>query len=121
MAKIETNFERRRRRNRAALARVNKALKPRLSVHRTNKQIYAQIIDTVKGVVLASASTMDKDLREKLKSGASKDAATETGKLLAQRAKKAKIADVQFDRGGLSYHGRVKALADGAREGGMKF
>ncbi len=118
--KSETNFERRRRRNRTKLSRINKAALPRLSVHRTGKQIYAQIIDDVKGVTLAAASTLDKDVKEIIKSGANITAATQVGKIIAQRAKKAGVKKVMFDRGGNLYHGRVKALADSAREAGLE-
>lgn len=90
--------------------------RPRLSVHRSHKNISAQIIDDVNGVTLASASTLEgKD------KGSDKDAATRIGKLIAERALKAKIEDVVFDRGGYLFHGRVKALADAAREAGLKF
>jgi large subunit ribosomal protein L18 len=95
--------------------------KPRLSVFRSSKQIYAQIIDDTKGVTLAAASSLDKDVRENLKSGANVEAARTIGKQLAERATKAGIKDVVFDRGAYMYHGRVKALAEGAREGGLKF
>jgi large subunit ribosomal protein L18 len=94
-------------------------VRPRLSVHRTNKQIYAQVIDDVKGVTLAAASSLDKDAG--LKNGGNKDAAAKVGKLVAERAKKAGVKQVQFDRGAFVYHGRVKALADGAREAGLDF
>ncbi len=93
--------------------------RPRLSVHRTNKQIYAQVIDDLQGVTLAAASSLDKDL--KLEKGSDKDAATKVGKLLAERAKKAGVSKVQFDRGSFLYHGRIKAIAEGAREGGLEF
>lgn len=99
----------------------NRETRPRLSIHRTNKQIYAQVICDVKGVTLAAASTLEKELKEKLKSGANVEAATEVGKLVAERAKKAGVEAVVFDRGRFLYHGRVQALADGAREGGLKF
>ena len=92
-----------------------------MSVFRSGKQIYAQVIDDIKGVTVASASTLDKDLREKLKSGSNAAAATEVGKLVAARAKKAGVEKIVFDRGRFVYHGRVKALADGAREGGLVF
>lgn len=94
-------------------------VRPRLSVHRTNKQIYAQVIDDVKGVTLAAASSLDKDAG--LKNGGNKDAAAKVGKLVAERAKKAGVKQVQFDRGAFVYHGRVKALAEGAREAGLEF
>ena len=91
----------------------------RLSVFRSSKNIYAPIIDDTKGCTLAAASTLEKDLKGKLKTGADKAAATEVGKLLAERALKAGVRKVVFDRGGYRYLGRVKALADGAREGGL--
>jgi len=93
----------------------------RLSVFRSSKHIYAQIIDDVQGRTLVSASTRDKDLVGKLKTGADTSAAAEVGKLLASRASAAGVKDVVFDRGRYLYHGRVKALADGAREGGLNF
>lgn len=97
----------------------NRDIRPRLSVHRTNMQIYAQIIDDVKGVTLAAASSLDEDAG--LKNGGNKDAATKVGKLVAERAKKAGVKKVQFDRGAFLYHGRIKALAEGAREAGLEF
>jgi large subunit ribosomal protein L18 len=93
----------------------------RLSVFRSSKHIYAQVIDDTAGRTLAAASSIEKDLREKLKTGADTAAAAEVGKLVAERAVKAGVKDVVFDRGGYLYHGRVKALADGAREGGLSF
>ena len=108
-------------------ARVRRKLKtvggarPRLSVFRSSKQIYAQVIDDVKGVTLAAASSLEKDLRGGLKTGADKAAATAVGKLVAERAAKVGVKAVVFDRGEYMYHGRVKALADGAREGGLEF
>jgi large subunit ribosomal protein L18 len=93
----------------------------RLSVFRSSKHIYAQVIDDVEGKTLAAASSLDKDLRVRLKTGADKEAAAEVGKLLAERAAKAGVKDVVFDRGRYLFHGRVKALADGAREGGLNF
>ena len=95
--------------------------RPRLAVHRSSKHIYAQIIDDVKGHTLVAASTMEKDLKGSLKTGADKSAAAAIGKLVAERAKKAGVTDVVFDRGAYQFHGRVKALADGAREGGLNF
>ena len=97
----------------------NREIRPRLSIHRTNKAIYAQVIDDVKGVTLASASSLDKDAGSK--NGGNVEAATKVGKLVAERAKKAGVKAVQFDRGSFLYHGRVKALAEGAREGGLEF
>jgi large subunit ribosomal protein L18 len=94
--------------------------RPRLSVHRSSKNIYAQIIDDVAGKTLASASTLDGDLKS-LKTGADTAAAAAVGKLVAERAVKAGVKEVVFDRGAFIYHGRVKALADAAREGGLSF
>ncbi|MCD8497958.1 MAG: 50S ribosomal protein L18 [Alphaproteobacteria bacterium] len=122
-----TSAQRRTYRTRNKIRRVNiqrnanRDVRPRLSVHRTGQQIYAQIIDDLKGVTLAAASTLDKDLKEKVKSGANVSAAAEVGKLVAARAKKAGVEKVVFDRGRFVYHGRVKALAEGAREGGLQF
>ncbi|MGO7208216.1 50S ribosomal protein L18, partial [Rhizobium ruizarguesonis] len=90
--------------------------RPRLSVHRSSKNIYAQVIDDVAGKTLASASTLEKDLRGSLKTGADTAAATVVGKLLAERASKAGVTEVVFDRGAFIYHGRIKALAEAARE-----
>src|SRR6476620_4457104 len=95
--------------------------KPRLTVFRSSKQIYAQIIDDVKGATLVSASTLEKTQREALKTGADINAAKSVGKLIAERAAAAGIKQVVFDRGAYMYHGRVKALAEGAREGGLDF
>ena len=93
----------------------------RLTVFRSSKHIYAQVIDDTGGRTVAAASSLDKDLREKLKTGSDTAAAGEVGKLLAERAVAAGVSEVVFDRGSYLYHGRVKALADGAREGGLKF
>jgi large subunit ribosomal protein L18 len=118
MAKL-TQTERRR-------ARVRKQLKdrssgrPRLSIFRSDKNIYAQIIDDQKGVTLVAASSIEKELKSRPKSS-KKNTASDVGKLVAERAKKAGVVDVVFDRGGYRYHGRIKALADGAREGGLNF
>ena len=117
MAKLSL-FDRRRRRVRTAL-RARAAGKPRLSVHRSGKHIYAQVIDDTAGKTLVSASSLDKDLKKA--GGANRDAATHVGKTLAERAKKAGVSAVVFDRGGFLFHGRVKALADAAREGGLEF
>ena len=106
-------------------ARVRKSIKaraygrPRLSVHRSDKNIYAQIIDDASGRTLAAASTLDKDLKST--NGGSADGAAAVGKLVAERAKAANVSEVIFDRGGYLYHGRVKALADAAREAGLQF
>jgi large subunit ribosomal protein L18 len=93
----------------------------RLSVFRSSKHIYAQVIDDAKGATVAAASSMEKDLRGSLKTGANIDAAKAVGKLVAERAKQNGVTSVVFDRGGYLYHGRIKALADAAREGGLKF
>ena len=108
-------------------ARVRKAIReraygrPRLSVFRSSEQIYAQIIDDVKGATLVSASSLEKPNREAMKTGATVAAAKEIGKQIAARAVAAGIKQVVFDRGSYMYHGRVKALAEGAREGGLDF
>lgn len=118
----EELFERRKRRTRYKLRKVSGG-QPRLSVFRSSKHIYAQVIDDVKGVTIAAASTMDEETKKALAKGkgSDKDAAAVVGKLVAQRAKKAGVTDVVFDRGGYIYHGRVKALGDAARESGLKF
>jgi len=117
MAKLSL-FDQRRRRVRTAL-RAKGGARPRLSIHRTSQHIYAQVIDDANGVTVASASTLEKDVRDV--TGATKDAAASVGKRLAERAMAAGVSSVVFDRGGFIYHGRVKALADGAREGGLEF
>jgi len=111
-------FARRQRRARYALRKAA-GDRPRLSVFRSGKHIYAQVIDDLKGETLASASSLEKDLREK--TGANIDAAKAVGKLLAERAVKNGVKEVVFDRGSYLYHGRVKALADAARESGLSF
>lgn len=95
--------------------------KPRLAVFKSEKHIYAQIIDDTKGHTLVSASTLDKELRQKLSKTYNVEAAKEVGRLIAQRALSLGIKTVVFDRGGFKYHGRIKALADAAREAGLKF
>ena len=111
-------FEKRRRRNRTAL-RARSAGRPRLSVHRSGKHIYAQVIDDAAGRTIAAASTLEEALRGT--SGANIAAAAEVGKRVAEKAKEAGVTQVVFDRGGFLYHGRVKALADAAREAGLEF
>lgn len=118
MAKGLSLFERRRRRVRTAL-RARGGLRPRLSIHRSGKHIYAQVIDDTAGTTVAAASTLEKDARAA--SGANVDAAVSVGKRVAERAKAAGVTAVVFDRGGFLFHGRVKALADAAREGGLEF
>jgi large subunit ribosomal protein L18 len=117
MAKLSL-FEQRRRRVRTAL-RKRGGERPRLSVHRSGRHIYAQIIDDAEGRTVAAASTLDKELRGK--TGATVDGAGEVGRTLAERAKAAGVTRVVFDRGGFLFHGRVKALADAARESGLEF
>jgi large subunit ribosomal protein L18 len=112
-------FDKRKMRVRRSLERS--ADRPRLSVFRSSKHIYAQVIDDARAATLAAASSLEKDLKAGLKTGADKAAATAVGKLLAERALKAGIKNVVFDRGGYRYHGRIKALADGARDGGLSF
>ncbi len=112
--------ERRRERLRYQL-RQKSVGRPRLSVFRSGKNIYAQVIDDVAGRTLAAASTLDGALREALRTGADKEAASAVGKLVAERALAAGVTQVVFDRGSYLYHGRVKALAEAAREGGLSF
>lgn len=113
-----TSFQKRRQRVRTAL-RQRAAGRPRLSVHRSGRHIYAQLIDDAAGRTLAAASTLDKDVRGS--TGATAAAAADVGKRLAAAAKKAGVTQVVFDRGGFLFHGRIKALADAAREGGLEF
>jgi large subunit ribosomal protein L18 len=112
-------FDRRKRRVRSAL-RIKSKARPRLSVFRSSKHIYAQLIDDGLGKTLAAASSLEKDMRSQLKTGADKAAAAVVGRRLAERALKIGIDRAVFDRGGYRYHGRIKALADGVREGGIK-
>lgn len=95
--------------------------RPRLNIFRSSKHMYAQLIDDVNGVTLASASTQDKELKDQIENGGNIDAAQKVGALVAQRAKEKGISGVVFDRGGYLYHGRVQALADAAREAGLEF
>ncbi|MGG4396019.1 50S ribosomal protein L18 [Paenibacillus thiaminolyticus] len=95
--------------------------RPRLNVFRSSKHIYAQLIDDVKGVTIAAASTMDKELSEEIKNGGSVEAASKVGELIAKRAKAQGYDNVVFDRGGYLYHGRIQALAEAAREAGLEF
>ena len=119
MAHKSADQKRKERVRRAIKARANG--RPRLSVFRSSKHIYAQVIDDASGVTLASASSLEKELRDGLKTGADTNAASTVGKAVAERAKKAGVDEVVFDRGGYIYHGRVKALAEAAREGGLSF
>ena len=120
MANSKQAFERRRDRVRRSIQKAANG-RPRLSVFRSSKQIYAQIIDDAKGHTIASASTIEKDVKGNLKTGADVAAAAAVGKLVAERAVAAGVKQVVFDRGGYMFHGRVKALADAAREGGLEF
>ena len=120
MADIESR-KRRAGRVRSQLKKVAGGRRPRLSVFRSSKNISAQIIDDVAGCTLASASSLDKELRGDVGKGSTSEAAAAVGKALAERAAKAGVSQVVFDRGGYIYHGRVKALAEAAREGGLDF
>ena len=113
-------FERRRQRTRSKL-RNNKNNKPRLSVHRSSKHIYAQVIDDKAGITLAAASSLDAGFKSASSKTANVDAAGAVGKLVAERAKSKGIDAVVFDRGGYIFHGRVRALAEAARDAGLKF
>ncbi len=117
MARLSV-FEQRRRRVRTSL-RAKAGGRPRLSIHRTSQHMYAQIIDDSLGTTVAAASTLEKDVRST--TGATCSSATDVGKRLAERAKAAGVTAVVFDRGGFLFHGRVKSLAEGAREGGLEF
>lgn len=118
---INKNQDRLKRHKRVRAKVKGTAQTPRLSVYRTLTHIYAQIIDDVKGNTLVTASTLDKELKGKLDGMDKKAQAKEVGKLIAKKAKSKKISAIVFDRGGYLYIGRVQALADGAREGGLKF
>ena len=120
MGAFKESFVRRSRRVRHTLKRVANG-RARLSVFRSSKHIHAQLIDDIKGETLAAASSLEKTMREGRKTGANIEAAKAVGKLIAERAKQKGIKDVVFDRGGYLYHGRVKALADAARESGLSF
>jgi large subunit ribosomal protein L18 len=115
------NVNNRLRRARKTRAKIAELKVTRLSVHRTNTHIYAQIIAETGDKVLASASTVEADVRKKVKNGGNVEAAAAIGKLIAEKAIKAGITQVAFDRSGYKYHGRIKALADAARENGLSF
>lgn len=119
ITKLDKNATRKKRHARVRAKLSGTAARPRLNVFRSNKHIYAQIIDDVNGVTLASASTMEKDFG--LESTGNLDAAQKVGELVAKRAVEKGITTIVFDRGGYLYHGRVKALADAARENGLEF
>ena len=120
MSTFNDSFSRRTRRVRHSLKRAANG-RARLSVFRSSKHIYAQVIDDRSGKTVAAASSLDKDLKGALPKGSDTAAAEAVGKLLAERATKAGVKDVVFDRGGYIYHGRIKALADAAREAGLNF
>jgi large subunit ribosomal protein L18 len=121
MASSNLTLQARRRERLRYQLRQKSVGRPRLSVFRSGKHIYAQVIDDAAGKTVAAASTLDKDLKAALKTGADKDAASAVGKLIAERSKAAGVIAVVFDRGSYLYHGRVKALAEAAREGGLDF
>jgi large subunit ribosomal protein L18 len=120
MATVKARTERRKATVRRAIKRSATG-RARLSVFRSSKHIYAQVIDDLNGITVASASSLEKDMRGNLKSGANVDAAKVVGKLVAERAIQKGVKDVVFDRGSYLYHGRIKALGDAAREGGLNF
>jgi len=119
VANRKTKVQKRHQSIRVKLSGTTEA--PRLAVYRSTKHIYAQLIDDVKGVTICSASSVDKDLREKLGHGGNLDAAKAIGEAIAKKALKKGVKNVVFDRGGFLYHGRIAALADGAREAGLEF
>jgi large subunit ribosomal protein L18 len=118
---MSDKIESRVRRAKATRAKIRYQKAVRLTVHRSNAHIYAQVIDATGSKVLASASSAEKDVRASLKSGGNVGAAAEIGKRIAERAKQAGVTEVAFDRSGYRFHGRVKALAEAAREAGLKF
>ncbi|MEO1038358.1 MAG: 50S ribosomal protein L18 [Pseudomonadota bacterium] len=120
MSTQREKMQRRAQRTRTRLRKLGNG-RPRLSVHRSSKHIYAQIIDDLQGVTLASASTAESDVRGEAATGATVEMASKVGELIAKRAIEKGLKDVVFDRGGFIYHGRVKALADAARDGGLNF
>lgn len=121
MANLSKNQKRLKRHKRARKNLVGTPEKPRLCVFRSNKNISAQIIDDVDGVTLVAASSLDKELKGELANGGNKEAAKKVGEAIGKKALDKGIETVCFDRGGLIYHGRIKELADGAREAGLKF
>lgn len=118
---MNTKKAARMRRARKARAQIRRLGKPRLTVHRSGRHIYAQVVSDEAGKVLAAASTVQQPVREGLESTSNKDAAKAVGKAVAEKAVAAGVTEVAFDRSGFRYHGRVKELADAAREGGLKF
>ena len=121
VSKTDRKLERTRRHARVRTKVSGTAERPRLCVYRSNSNLYAQIIDDVAGNTLVAASTLDKEVRDSIKKSSTIEAAGFIGKVIAERAVKSGVSEVVFDRGGYIYHGRVKALADEAREAGLKF
>lgn len=122
MFKHKDKKEQRQKRHLRVRAKLSgTAERPRLAVYRSEKHIYAQLIDDTKGITLVSASTVDREMRDSTEKPWNVEAASQVGKLLAKKALEKGISSVVFDRGGFNFHGRVKSLADGAREGGLKF
>lgn len=121
MPKVSSNVVRVRIHERIRKTLIGSSARPRLAVFRSNKHIYAQVIDDSKGATVTAASTLDVDAKKDLKQGGNIAAAKAVGKLVAERAKAKGVEAVLFDRGGYLYHGRVKALAEAAREAGLKF
>ena len=122
MFKHKDKKEQRQKRHLRVRAKLSgTAERPRLAVYRSEKHIYAQLIDDIKGITLVSASTVDREMRDSTEKPWNVEAASQVGKLLAKKALEKGISSVVFDRGGFHFHGRVKSLADGAREGGLKF
>lgn len=121
LIKADKNKSRLKRHVRVRKKISGTAERPRLNVYRSSKHIYAQLIDDVKGVTLASASTLDKELRDQIENGGNVEAARKVGELIAKRAQDKGVKNVVFDRGGYLYHGRIQALADAAREAGLDF
>ncbi|MEQ8510831.1 MAG: 50S ribosomal protein L18 [Rhodospirillaceae bacterium] len=120
MTSVIKLFNRRKNRTRFKIRKM-KSLRPRLSVFRSGRHIYAQVISDVEGKTVVAASSLEAGVKKDAKKGCTTEAAQAVGKLIAERAKGAGVSDVIFDRGGYKYHGRVKALADAAREGGLSF
>lgn len=118
---MSNKIEARQRRSRKTRARIAEQKAVRLAIHRTNQHIYAQVISACGGKILASASTIEIEVRKELPNGGNAAAAAVVGKLIAEKAKAAGVSQVAFDRSGFKYHGRVKALADAARENGLQF
>ncbi|WCK54777.1 50S ribosomal protein L18 [Aneurinibacillus sp. Ricciae_BoGa-3] len=121
ISKQDKNKSRKKRHLRVRKKINGTAQAPRLNVYRSSKHIYAQLVDDVAGVTIASASTVDPELKEQVKHGGNQDAAAKVGTLIAKRSLEKGITEVVFDRGGYLYHGRVKTLADAAREAGLQF